>query len=130
MRKSQDRKAAPRLARLEQRFALWRRTRNRGDRIPGALWRSAAKVAADFGVNVTAKRLHLDYYTLKEHVDRLGAESSSTSPFVEIPSAPTAHASECVIELDDGMGASMRVHLKGAEVPDVLALGRSFWEGQ
>jgi hypothetical protein len=35
-----------------------------------------------------------------------------------------------VIELEDGLGASMRMQLKGGELFDVLALGRSFWEGQ
>ena len=39
-------------------------------------------------------------------------------------------ASECVIEFEDGGGAVMRVHLKGTEVPDVLALGRSFWNAE
>jgi hypothetical protein len=47
---------------------------------------------------------------------------------VELPSMPLA--SECVIEFEDGAGASMRVHLKGTDLPDVLALGRSFWNAE
>ena len=35
--------------------------------------------------------------------------------------------SECVIELEDATGSRMRVHVKGQDIPDVLALSRSFW---
>ena len=34
-----------------------------------------------------------------------------------------------VIELEDVAGSRMRVHLKGYGVPDLLALSRSFWNG-
>jgi hypothetical protein len=75
--------------------------------------------------------LKLDYYSLKKHVDRLIGRAVSSNPaFIELPSVPAEHASECVIELEDGTGASMRVHLKGNDVPDVIALGRSFWDAE
>ena len=35
--------------------------------------------------------------------------------------------SECVIELEDATGSRMRVQMKGQNLPDVLALSRSFW---
>ena len=35
--------------------------------------------------------------------------------------------SECVVELEDAAGSRMRVHVKGHNLPDVLALSRSFW---
>ena len=63
------------------------------------------------------------FYSLKKRVD--GASSQPKSTFVELPSMPLA--SECVIEFEDGSGASMRMHLKGTDPPDVLALSRSFW---
>ena len=116
-----------RLLRLEQRFADWRKTRVPGERIPGRLWKSAAKLAADYGLNQTATVLKLDYYSLKRHVDKQVAETSSTAAFIELPSVPVSHASECIIEFEDGAGASMRMHLKGTDIPDLLALGRSFW---
>ena len=101
-----------RLLRLEQRFAAWRKTRAPGQRIPGRLWKSAAKLAAEYGLNQTATVLKLDYYSLKRHVDQV-AEASSTAAFVELPPVPGVHASECLIELEDGAGASMRVQLEG-----------------
>jgi len=116
------------LSRLEQRFAAWRKTRVHGERIPQPLWKAAAKLAKDCGLNQTARVLKLDYYSLKKHVDRFGGEATAIAPFVELPSMPLA--SECVIEFEDGAGASMRVHLKGTDLPDVLALGRSFWNAE
>ncbi len=114
------------LLRLEERLASWRKTRNPGQRIPERLWKSAAKMAADYGLNQAARVLKLDYYSLKRHMDQV-AESASAGAFIELPPAPVVHANECIIELEDGTGASMRVHLKGTEVPDLLAFGRSFW---
>jgi len=129
MRNGTHVKAPARLARLEKRFASWRKSRKRGERIPKPLWRAAAKLAADYGVSATAGALGLDYYALKERLEQLDRQSVSNAPFIALPLAPS-HASECVIELEDGRGASMRMHFKGGEIPDVLALGRSFWDGE
>lgn len=74
--------------------------------------------------------LKLDYYSLKKHVDLQSEKSESPSAFIELPSAAVAPASECVIEFEGATGASLRVHLKGAATPDVLALGRNFWDAQ
>jgi hypothetical protein len=117
-----------RLLRLKQRFVTWRKARKHGERIPQPLWKSAAKLAADYGVSQTATVLKLDYYSLKKRTNRQTGDTVSNSPFIELRSAPITHAGECVIEFEDGIGASMRVHLKGTEVPDVLALGRNFWD--
>lgn len=115
-----------RLSRLEQRFAAWRKRRHQGGRIPQPLWKAAAKLARDCGLNQTARVLKLDYYSLKKHVERCGRmQAAASAPFVELPPMPLA--SECVIEFEDGSGASMRIHWKGSDLPDVLALGRSFW---
>jgi hypothetical protein len=127
MRRRKRGEVPARLSRLEQRFAAWRKNRQRGERIPLSLWKAAAKIAKDVGLNQTATVLKLDYYSLKKHVDRYGVEASAREPFVELPPMPLA--SECVIELEDGSGASMRMHLKG-NPPDVLALGRSFWNAE
>ena len=46
--------------------------------------------------------------------------------FVEWPS-PIVVGKECRLELDNGAGATMRVHLVGYDAADVEALSRSFW---
>ena len=114
------------LSRLERRFASWRSTRVSGERIPERLWKAAAKSAAEHGLNRTARVLKLDYYSLKKRLDGASGPAES-STFVELASSSLAIASECVIDLEDATGARMRVHLKGPNLPDVLALSRSFW---
>lgn len=113
------------LSRLAQRFGAWRKTRAAGKRIPESLWKAAAKLAVKHGLNPTARALKLDYYALKKRVERASRPAPS-STFVELPSAPLV-SSECVIEWEDAAGARMRVHVKGPNLPDLLALSRSFW---
>ncbi len=114
------------LSRLEQRFSSWRKTRKKGERIPIALWKAAARAAVDHGLNRTASILKLDYDSLRKHVGEQGASGSAA--FIELSAAPMTVASECLIELEDGVGARMRVHLKGDDVPDVVSLVHSFWD--
>jgi hypothetical protein len=79
--------------------------------------------------------LKLDYYTLQNRLAQrpmsaIGVEAPSTPPaFVEV--APSGLSSgPCLIEFSDGVGASLRVHLPPGQVPDVVALGRSFWDAR
>lgn len=122
-----------RLSRLQSRFATWRKKQGAGARIPDALWNSAAEAAGEFGLSRTATALKLNYYGLKKWMKRRhGAEDTYvlSTPFVEIPNPIAGLAKECVIEFENGKGACLRVRLKGADIPDVLALGRSFWKGE
>jgi hypothetical protein len=91
------------------------------------LWKAAAQLATEFGVNRTAKLLKVDYYHLKKRLDRHAASSKASPSFMELPPVSFSPAGECVIEFEDALGATMRVHLKGTEIPDLLALGRGFW---
>jgi len=116
------------LLRLGERFATWRQTRRSGQRIPESLWKSAVKLAGRHGLNRTAQALNLDYYSLKKRVDE--ASSPAKSAFVELPSSPLSIISECVIELEDATGCLMRVHVRGQDLPDVLALSRDFWNAE
>ena len=119
------------LLRLEQRFAAWRETRAKGERIPLRFWESAAMLATEYGLCQTAKVLKLDYYSLKKHMEQQNAEPSAAAAFIELPSPPVAQTSECVIEFENKSGSNMRMHLKGTSAPDLvalhIALGRSFW---
>jgi hypothetical protein len=102
-----------------------------GARIPQRLWSLAVKLAAAHGLNRTASVLRLDYYTLKKRVESTNSQARSVTPaFVELSPPPLEASRECVIEFEDHSGATMRVHLRGCEVPDVVALGRSFWSGE
>ena len=126
MRKRKHSEVPASLSRLEQRFAAWRKKRVAGQRIPQSLWKSAAEAATQHGVSRTASLLKLDYHALKKRVED-ASSSSTASAFVELPSMPLTMISECVIEWEDVTGARMRVQLKGQDVPDLLALSRTFW---
>jgi hypothetical protein len=89
-------------------------------------------LAKTHGVHRTAKALRLDYYALKKRVaqatgDALGVPVSQTPTFLEFLPQPAAGTCECLLELQDGSGATMRVQLKGIGSPDLAALSRSFW---
>jgi len=136
-----------RLEGLRQRFERWRRTRKVRTRIPEPLWASAVKLAGTYGTHRTAKALRVDYYALKKRlegaavaekrVEPAPAVTASKAPagtagptFVELPPAAWPGCGECTLELEDGGGAKLRVHMKGFETPDLAALSRSFWQGE
>jgi hypothetical protein len=48
--------------------------------------------------------------------------------FIEIPS-PLLGGKQCLVELDNEAGVSMRVRLVGYEATDVAAVARSLWVG-
>ena len=119
------------LARGRGRFDAWRRVRKVRTRIPDQLWKLAVKLAVAHGLNRTASVLKLDYSSLKKRVEARNAVASLATPaFVELSPPSVTAAGECVVEFEDGAGASMRIHLRGCDIPDLVALGRSFWSGE
>jgi hypothetical protein len=116
------------LIRGRSRFQTWRGTRQAGCRIPQDLWDMAVGLARTHGVSRTATVLGLDYYSLRKRVEAAVAKPQSTAPsFVELPS-PIVVGKVCRLELDNGAGAIMRVHLVGYDAADVEAVSRSFWD--
>jgi hypothetical protein len=126
------------LRRARQQFAAWRRGRTAGSRIPEPLWTLATELATVHGLHRTASVLGLDYYSLKQRVEsscRSGdhpGDQRTPAAFVELspPSLPLSSPSsacECLLEIENGLGAKLRVHLKGHDAPDLALLCRSFW---
>jgi hypothetical protein len=124
------------LENARRRFERWRQTRPAKSRIPETLWDAAARMAERYGLARTASVLRLDYYRLKKRLDQKTVHGSETLPaaakatFMELPAPVRGATAECVVELEDGGGAKMRIHLKGAEAPDLAALSRSFFRGE
>ena len=127
-----------RLVSLRRRFEAWRRTRKVRSRIPEPLWDSAVKLAKKHGLHRTAKALRVNYYALKERVEGEAASAVRDMPegdgamFLELAAVPPASSiaagsCEYTLELEDGDGSKMRVHLSGVAAPDLVALSRSFW---
>jgi hypothetical protein len=115
------------LAQGWNRFQAWREQRTGRGRIPRSLWALAVRLANVHGVSRTAAVLGLDYHSLKKRAEAVTSESPSSPPaFVELP-APVVVGKQCLFELDNGAGATMRVHLVGYDAADVEALSRGFW---
>jgi hypothetical protein len=122
------------LDRVRRQFDRWRRTRKALSRIPEPLWAAAVEMAGTCGISHTAKTLRVNYNTLKKRVEHQAAaaprrpEENTVTTFLELPPPPRVGSCQCTMEFEDDSGAKMRVHLQGAETPDLAALSRSFWE--
>ena len=129
MGKSKRGEGPPELGRARNRFQAWRRTRKPNSRIPEPLWALAVELASAHGLHRTASTLKLDYYSPKKRVESAEGRHEGNGPaFIELPSA-VAPGRECVIEFEDGAGVSLRIHLKGYDATDVVAVGRSLRNG-
>jgi hypothetical protein len=118
------------LARARSQFEAWRGRRQAGGRIPHRLWALAVRLVSRHGVSRTAAALRLDYYTLKERALAASSTPPSNAPaFVELPS-PVVVRKQCLVAMDNGAGARMRVQLVGYEAADVEALARGFWNAE
>jgi hypothetical protein len=119
---------------LRGQFQAWRETRKQGEHIPQSLWEAAAKLAGACGVSRVSRALGVGYYPLKERVPDGGQTSRSANEaaaFIELP-PPTATMarSDYVVELEDGRGAKMTLHLAPGSGSEVLALAQAFWRRQ
>jgi len=108
------------------RFEAWRsRCRGRG-RIPQELWELAVQLVGRHGVSRTASVLRLDYYSLKKHAEMVDREPRApSSTFLELPS-PLPLGKQCLFELDNRSGVTLRVQLVGYDTADLEALARHF----
>ncbi len=118
------------LARAARRFAQWREHRTTRA-TPEPLWSLATRLGAEHGVSRTARALGVHFTELKKRVEASRQSSSEkTAPpaFVEVLTAPPRCPAECVVELEDGSGAKMRIQVSGGSLPDLAALSRLFLE--
>lgn len=115
----------------KSRIEKWRAKRRPRERMPEHLWREAAGYAKVQGVHKVAKALRLDYYSLKKRVTADEELRKTVPDFIEVlREAVPAARPECVIEIEDGSGAKLRISLCGREIPDIPALTRAFREGK
>jgi hypothetical protein len=124
-----------RLEGVRRRFERWRATRKGHARTPDSLWDAAALMADRYGISRTANALGVNYQALKKRLGRPAAaasrqEAESEARFVELTPFLPSGTGECSLEWEDAGGAKMRVRLQGVGMPDLVALGRSFWDRQ
>ena len=122
---------SPTLRRAKQAFEKWRQGRRARERIPAALWALAVKAAQAEGFSKTSVALRLNYLALRAAArKRTGASKGANQPavtFVEVPLPPTPGDGECLLEAENGRGAKLRIHLKGAASADLTSLAGMLW---
>jgi len=118
---------------VRYQFEKWREVRkNRREPIPEELWAAATRLGHQYSVNHISRTLHLNYVDLKKRISgtkSVARKKKTSSPrFVELdwPGGQYS-ASECVIEMENGSGAKMRMSFKGRADLDLLELGKAFW---
>jgi hypothetical protein len=86
----------------------------------------------EHGISKTARELRLDYYSLKDRVESscqegLGVDEAAESRFLEIPVClpSSSGVAECVLEIEDGQGARLRVELRGAALARLETLAQA-----
>ena len=114
------------LLRVRRQFDAWRRQRKTGDRISQSLWAQAVGLVGTHGISRTSAALGIDYYSLKKQAETAAsaARPSGHPAFVEL-SSPSTVGKQCLFELDNGAGSTLRVQLVGYDTADVETLARA-----
>jgi hypothetical protein len=113
----------------------WRNQQPGRKRLPRELWAEAVVLAREHGINKTARILGLKYESLKQHLEAAPPGASDPGEarpeFMELlPRTMMLSPIECVIEWEEGSGAKVRMHVKGASIADLASLARGLRGGQ
>lgn len=120
------------LSTARRQFDHWRSQQpNKRIRLPKELWQQAVAMAKEHGLNKTARALGLKYYSLKKHLEAAIDElkpAKTRREFLELLPSPvtTSPSIDCTIELEDGSGTTMRMHVKGARMADLASFACGF----
>jgi hypothetical protein len=109
--------------RVRAELEEWRGQRDRGNRIPEALWEAAVAAARQHGVHRVSRALGLDYSCLKR---RMREGSGGERLFVELGASRSASGTSCVVELEKGNGAKLRVCVDDAATVDWCRVKEAF----
>jgi hypothetical protein len=123
------------LAIARQQIEQWRSQQQGRKRLPRELWQKAMALAQAYGVNKTARTLGLKYDSLRKHLETsapdAGDPAKAKSDFIELlPAALAAPCSECTIEWAGPRGVTMRMHIQGIAVADLVELAGGLRKGQ
>jgi len=134
MKKRSKSDVPARLVRGLERFDKFRKKHKGYRRLPDSLWSAAVKLAQTYGVNQTARILRLDYSGLKKRLEStIAAPPSEVGPdpkFIELLPSELKAAAECALECRRPDGTTIRIHLKGPQLPDLAALSHTLCNGE
>ena len=120
----------PSLSEVKEQFKNWRRTRKSHRLIPKELWQAAVSLTANHSISQISKELVVDYSALKKREpikNKNTAAKISPAGFIELNLEPPAAVTECIVAMEDNLGAKMRMHIRGKTNFDLLELAKAFW---
>ena len=121
----------PTLEQVREQFEIWRQSRVKRSAIPDVLWQAAVNLCQKHTISKVSSTLRLNYAVLKQRVGVYGINHPGpriTAPsFIELDVSPSRSTSECIVEMADQKGATMRMYFKGEAGLDLLELGKAFW---
>ena len=113
-----------------QQFKYWRQSREKRCPIPEKLWQAAESLYPEHSIYNISKALRLNYTDLKQRLEpkqpAFIPPSINASEFIEVKVNSAIRPAECLVEMEDPIGAKMRMHFKGDAGLDLLELGRIF----
>ena len=115
----------PRLETVCRRLDRWRQRRPHARApLPRGLWAAAVALVPEHGLYGTARELHLDYGTLKRHVEGRGdpVRADVRAGFVELATPPPVRDT-WLIEIE-GVRGTVRVRLNGLALTDLADFTR------
>lgn len=118
------------LSEVKEQFREWRRTRKSPRPMPKELWQAAVSLSASHSIRQISRELVIDYSALKKRAQdkkKKAAAEVSSPDFIELGFAPPRATPECIIELEDNLGAKMRMHVKSKTDIELLEFVKSFW---
>jgi hypothetical protein len=133
-----DRETKERLEALRAGLESWRRTRDRG-RIPERFWREAVDLAGRSSVAEVARVLALDPIGLERRradshrparADLPAPARRATPAFVELEWSRATARVGAEIELEDGRGARLCVHVTAGDPSDIATIASLLWRAR
>jgi hypothetical protein len=118
------------LGEVKEQFREWRRTRKSPRPMPEELWQAAVSLSANHSIRQISRELIIDYSTLKKRAQnkkKKAVAKVSRPDFIELDFSPPRTIPECIIELEDRLGAKMRVHIKNKTDIELLEFVKAFW---
>ena len=96
------------IERVRSQFEQWRAHKSGRERIPERLWCAATEAARRHGVHAVSRALRLEHATLRRRVEELAAHAMDPVAFIEV-GHEAAQSVGCIVELEKGNGARMRI---------------------
>lgn len=117
------------LKKVQQRFKRWRIKRQKRGLIPERLWEEAVRAAHENSPSRVSRALGLNYQELKRRVEDKAIDrelnTDLMNKFVEFDIS-TVMGAECIVEVQEGHGGKMKMHLKNVSGVTPVELVKAF----